>query len=444
MSNVKLGFLSFGAEDFDYKWAECVFKKTKAELSRNGIEAINADGLIMNKDGLGKVIRKFKEEEIDCLLIQIGNFPSGELFASLVEVFELPIILWALPEPVIGQALKSNSLCGTNMASSLLYRLKRYYKYLYAPFNDKVVLKTIAEFLRPVETIKRLRKTKIGLVGYHVPGFYNLSFDELRLRNEIGPQIHHIDLGEVRDAMNEISDKDSNRIMDEVNDKVALNKMGKDIFERYAKSYGAFRLIAKRYDCNSLAIKCWPDVDKYFGISVCAIMAKLTDDGILAGCEGDVYGTVTMLMQNYITDKPPFIVDLVHIIKEKNIGILWHCGNAPFSLAGNKDEVSIVKIPNLLGEGWGCNFGCKSGGVTFAKLSEGEGYRMLITSGNAINDKAVFCGTSAKVKFVSDVGRLMDTIIYQGFEHHFSIIYQDVVQELEDICGMLRIKAVKV
>jgi L-fucose isomerase-like protein len=330
------------------------------------------------------------------------------------------------------------------MASSLLYRLKRYYKYLYAPFNDKTALKTIKDFLKSVDTTKKLRKTKIGLVGYHAPGYYSFSFDELRLRQQIGPEIRHIDLGEARNAIKEISTKDIKRIMNEVNDKVALNNMSKDIFEKYARAYGAFRLVAKRYDCNSLAVKCWPEVDKYFGVSVCAMMAKLTDDGIIAGCEGDVYGTVTMLMQYYLTNKPPFIVDLVHIMKEKNTAVLWHCGNAPFSLAGDKKDISIVRIPNVLGEGWGCRFGCKSGKVTFAKLSESEEYRMLLTTGRAINGKAAFCGTSVKVKFAPEVTELMDVIIYQGFEHHFSIIYQDVVPELEDICGMLNIKVVKV
>jgi len=28
---------------------------------------------------------------------------------------------------------------------------------------------------------------------------------------------------------------------------------------------------------------------------------------------------------------------------------------------------------------------------------------------------------------------LLNTIIYQEFEHHFSIVYQDIVEEMEDV-----------
>ena len=59
------------------------------------------------------------------------------------------------------------------------------------------------------------------------------------------------------------------------------------------------------------------------------------DDGGAAGpraCEADVYGAVTNLIQD-VADAPIFMVDLVDLDAEDDTGVVWHCGQAPISMA---------------------------------------------------------------------------------------------------------------
>ncbi|MFH0796573.1 MAG: hypothetical protein V2A65_05880 [Candidatus Omnitrophota bacterium] len=441
MEPIKFGLVTLAGEDFNFNLAKEIFTKSKEKLAKLEGRLISPEGIILNQRDLDSAIKRFKKEEVDCILIQTGTFPNGERVVNLVENFNLPFIVWALPEPKGDGNLLLNSFCGANMVTSLLYKLKKDYKFFYGSYKDDKILSVLGRFLKSVGVVKKLRSTKIGLVGYHVPGFYNLAFDELKLKREIGTEIRHIDLAEVRERMEEVSGREIEKRVKELKGVISRNAMKEKDLSTYGKMYCALNLLAERYHLDGLAIKCWPEAGKIFGMNPCVVISKLTDEGLPIGCEGDIYGTLTMLIQYFLTGRPPFLADLVSVDKNEDIGTFWHCGNAAISLARNPEEVSILHIPCSFG--LGCNFGCKEGEVTLARLSEDTEYKMLLASGEAIPGKAIFTGTSTRVKFPR-ITSLVDAIIYQGFEHHFSLIHLNVVEEIENVCEMLKVKVVKV
>lgn len=434
---VNIGFISIAWDVFDVAWAEQMFNKSREKLAEIEANIIAPNCTVKTEEEMAKAIEKLKAENIDCLLVQNGTFAWGGHIVNLAKAFGVPFFLWALPEPEKNGKLRSNSLCGVTMNSNALYKLGKYYKYFYAAADDNYVMEHLRKAVKAIRAAKMLKSSKIGLVGYRVPGFYGSTFDELSLRKELGAEIKHISFRDIKSEIEKVSKDETDKIGTEIRSYVNSINMSNSQAENYFKICCGFRKMAENRKVDALAVKCWPDAIDEFGMNICAVMSKLTNDGLITGCEADMYGTVTMLIQYYITGEPPFIVDFVRADTENNTGVLWHCGNAPFSLAGKKSEIKI--------DAPGCsNFGCKGGAFTLAKLSYDNGFKMLLAKGEAIDNECIYKGTTSLVKFNSKITNVLDTIIYNGFEHHFSVAYADITEEMKYFAAMSGIKVIEI
>ncbi len=424
----KAGFVTLAGTDFDYEWARGIFRRTKEALTKVEADWISPPDVVITPQDLGSAIKALSEAGVECVVVQNGTFAWGGHVVGLAEELRVPILLWALPEPEVPGRLRSNSLCGVNMNASALRKLGCFYRCIYCAHDSAEALEEISRFVKASHVVRKLRGTRIALVGYRTPGFYGSTFDELLLRHRIGPEVLHVDLSEVRRRMDEAPEGEAEEWTRPLRERASWAKMDEAKWEALGRLCWALSKAAEERNCQALAVKCWPEAGGLFGVEVCAAMSLLTDRGLICGCEADMLGTVTMLVQHYLTGLPPFIVDFVHADFERNIGVLWHCGNAPLSLAAGE-----VGVDNGV-----LRFGCKGGFVTFARLSEADGgYRMILTHGEALEEGMVFEGTCASVKFGTDVKGLLDLILHRGFEHHFSIVYADVRGEMRLVAGML-------
>ena len=155
-------------------------------------------------------------------------------------------------------------------------------------------------------------------------------------------------------------------------------------------------------------------------------MGFLNTDGIAAGCEADVYGTLSTLILNWIGDEPAFIADLVDINAVEDTGVFWHCGLAPLTMADASTKVEAGIHSNrkkpLVNE-----FPLKPGRVTLFRLSQSQNRsRIVIGGGTMINAPKSFSGTSGVIRFDKPASEVLDTVMKEGLEHHYGIAYGDL------------------
>ncbi len=48
-------------------------------------------------------------------------------------------------------------------------------------------------------------------------------------------------------------------------------------------------------------------------------------------------------------------------------------------------------------------------------------------------------GTSVDIRLEKPVQEALDTVIYGGFEHHFSLVWKDITAELVELCSLMDI-----
>ena len=166
-------------------------------------------------------------------------------------------------------------------------------------------------------------------------------------------------------------------------------------------------------------------------------MGMLHTAGIAAGCEADVYGTLSTLILNWMGEEPAFIADLVDIDADQDTGVFWHCGLAPLSMADPDAPVEAGIHSNrkkpLVNE-----FPLKAGMVTLFRLSQSKNLnRMVIGGGTMLKAPKSFSGTSGVIRFDRPASEVLETVMKEGLEHHYGIAYGDLRHPLKLLAQQL-------
>jgi L-fucose isomerase-like protein len=117
--------------------------------------------------------------------------------------------------------------------------------------------------------------------------------------------------------------------------------------------------------------------------------------------------------------------------------VVWHCGQAPLSLAdpsfAKRATIHSNRRMPLLFE-----FPLKPGSVTLARLSQALGRTsMVIAEGEVLSAPPSFSGTSGVVRFNRPAALVRDRLIAGGVEHHLALVYGDHKDAVEHVAARL-------
>ena len=195
---------------------------------------------------------------------------------------------------------------------------------------------------------------------------------------------------------------------------------------------------------SGIALRCWPEFFTELGCAACGAMSMMSDAGVPCSCEADVNGTITQMMLRAVSGDVAFGTDLVAADAEDDTFVFWHCGLAPLSMADPSIQPrgtihSNRKLPLLM------EFPLKPGRVTIARLSESQavGYRLVVGRGEMLARPNSFSGTSGVCRFDSPVREVLDVIMGEGLEHHYSITYGDYLDSLLALAELVDLPLVR-
>ncbi|MEO0999662.1 MAG: hypothetical protein AAFW69_03500, partial [Pseudomonadota bacterium] len=190
---------------------------------------------------------------------------------------------------------------------------------------------------------------------------------------------------------------------------------------------------AGRYD--AFALRCWPETFTEYGGAVCGPASMLGEARVPCACEADVYGALTQMALQEAADAPVFLVDLVDMDAADDTGVVWHCGQAPASMAAERPRATIHtnrKMPLLY------EFRLKPGPVTLARISQAHGEpRLVIARGEMLDRPMAFTGTSGVMRFARPVAEVLPAVIGSGMEHHMALAYGDHREALLGLAAAL-------
>lgn len=444
MENGKVVLLGFARPGFDTDLALRMLEESAARIEQLGFSVLRPEGLVTDPDEAGRVAAGYRQADAAAAVLQFSTFGDGRFLTNVASQLDLPLLLWSVPEPEVGARLRLNSLTGVNLAGSLLVRLGRRFKYVYRLPGDTGLVAELAPWLRAAGVARALRGAVIAEVGNPPPGFYTSTVDPLALMKTIGARLIRIDLQTVLQRAGEVPVERYGPLLEA--DRAAvkgLDALAPDQVIRSTQLRVALRDALGPTPPDAVAVRCWPELFTDYRAVACSTLSHLIEEGIPAACEADTLGAITMLVQHRLTGQPTYLGDLVHVDRERNTCVFWHCGVGAFSLASPRTGPVAGVQPNR-NLGFALNNGLKSGSVTIARIGQtGDGFRLLVLGGEALDEPNRFRGTSVEVRVGRPVQEILDAVMYGGFEHHYAVVWADVAAELVELAGMLGVPCVR-
>ena len=420
-------------------------------------------------------------EKVDFLMLQCTSFAAGLVVSTLARTNNARLGLWAIPETRKSGVVSFNSLCGINMYSSIIsHYLKEYdiaAKWFFGNADEGQFLHRFRVTVIALRAIKKMRHSNVALVGGIAPGFNDLYDDERRLlklfdgirinRLHEYSELKEIAMGLPSDIVEEKMmrlDAETNAVNEAVDAQIhtrgCADKDGKmTLLEVNARFSLAYDIFLKKYGYDAVAISCWPKFQDDYLFSVCAVVGEINDKGIVAGCEGDLTSTVSMLLLSYIAEDTTMLMDMLAMDTEDNSIMMWHCGPASkrfcqkngyrYSLNYSGKDHGGADLDHAVGTGIIRDMVFDEGKVTIARLT-GEMDQMFLATGTFQDgSKESYCGSRGwlgELRLNGEAVSALDfvnTIMVKGFQHHFPIVMGDYSEELMEVMAWLNLKSVE-
>lgn len=440
-----LGVLPLGRPTFDVGFAEEKLAAMLTVLEATGKSLIGPGELLMDGDAAEAAMDGLEEAAPDAILILQVTFTDAAVTARIGERFDQPLGIWAVPEPRLGGRLRLNAFCGLNLASHALGLNGRAFSWIYAdPESDTIgtevaALLTGARQVAPMTAqpagadpaagsayAERLKGLRIGRLGEHPGGFDTCRYDKDRLRNLTGIDVDELALDTLFETAREVPAGEVSAIRaDTERDLEGLEEVDQEQLDRSLRLKAAMETIRGGGGFDAFAVRCWPETFTEYGGAVCGPVAMLGEARVPCACEADVYGAATQLLLQAVADAPVFLADIVDMDVQDNTGVVWHCGQAPMSMADPDVAAEATihtnrKMPLLY------QFPLKQGRVTLLRLSQAHGeHKMIIAAGEMQKRPMAFTGTSGVVRFDRPVSETLPDIMNSGLEHHMALAYGD-------------------
>ena len=301
-----------------------------------------------------------------------------------------PLLLIAHPE--------HNSLPAALEVLARLQQLGRLGRVLYLTGpDDKDGWETIATALIDINVLQQLRRARIGLIGPPSSWLVASSPDTETIRQAWGPEVIPIALEELyralpcpeeaiaRDAAEEISRNAQRTIEPSQEDIVHAGRITT-----------ALQHLSDSHDLQCLTLRCFDLVTK-LTTTGCLALSQLTDNDVIAACEGDLMSAVGMLWVRLLTGKLPWMANPVQIDEADDSLWLAHCTvprkmTSSYTLRSHFESGVGVALGGIIPPGPVTLI--RIGGLRMERLWIAEG--MLIENGSS----ETRCRTQVKIRLI--------------------------------------------
>lgn len=192
----------------------------------------------------------------------------------------------------------------------------------------------LERLVRAVQANKRMARSKIGIIG-EPSDWLIASRRKPEKRDSMYPaQWVDISLDELTQAMDHADEEEARAYAKEVSSAAAGTReaSSEDIFNA-SKVTVALKEVVTKHGLDACTVRCF-DLVTDRKVTGCLGLSRLIDEGVIAGCEGDVPATLTMLWMSYLTGEIPFMANPQDVSVADNTVDIAHCTIAQKLLDG--------------------------------------------------------------------------------------------------------------
>jgi L-fucose isomerase-like protein len=263
---------------------------------------------------------------------------------------------------------------------------------------------SLSRLARHLEVRRRLQSVRLGRIG--VPSDWlvaSVPAAELA-RATWGPTVVNVPMEEVFEALRDADTRETERVRkDATAGAEAIREPSALDLDAAARVTVALRAVIRTHHLDACTVRCF-DLVTEARTTGCLALSWLQDEGVVAGCEGDVPATLTLLWMRLMTDRPGFMANPQDV--DPAAGTLWlaHCTIARrlvsrYSLRSHFESSLGVGIAGEI----------PPGPATVARIG-GADLRALFVSDAEIvanGDSPERCRTQVLLRLAADVRELL-------------------------------------
>jgi len=446
MEPLKAGYVSFGTQYYKPENLKAISERAERQLTAAGIELHRTAPVTGEGPEPQRAIAELAGGDWEFLIANIINWIEVRGVMRVLLAFrDRPILLYSMGGFTEGGTLICPAAgAGVTAVRYPMERMGLRFKHLFNAPDEPMDVEGIARFGRAARAAARLRRSRVGMIGFNDMGLYTTDFSLVRLRDRIGLEVESLDMLQLLRRMEALDAAEVKREIQRVTRdwEYPLGKPKEEVLERVFRMYLATVQICREKNFSGFSYKCVDGVDAELGLTHAVPSALVASAGIPYVDENDV-GTLTAeLMLKWVSGREPMFLE--HYDHHPEWILLGEDGYIPDAFIDGKPRIKSVATV-LLGGIAHCSK-LKLGRMTLASLAEeGDGYRLHIVTGEGREpprwvEMGVPLPSWPSVKFYTDapVRRILDHVQSQ----HFAAVFGDCVEELKDLCRLLGIKAI--
>ena len=395
-------------------------------LHKNNKEVINEDLLyideinnyLMDEDLL--VLENAKEPLFNIFLIGSGG--SERIFLKHLKTAEEPIVLLSTS--------RNNSLPACLEIKTYLENHQKLCFLLSGSENH------VAMMLKHIATIMsaylKLKDNTLGLIGGPSSWLIASPFNAKDIYEKFKIHVKKIPMKELEDLLNEVEEEMLDLKEIPHGQDLLAKGYDKDTLLGALNIYVALKRLVNKYALKGLTIRCFDLLNKKHN-TACLALALLNEEGITAGCEGDVPSLLTMHILNALTGRSSFMANPSKMSYDDHTLLLAHC-TVPFNMISSYQLMSHFES----GLGIGVRGILPEGHITITKIAPDYSLENTICISASIKENPDLKGYCRTQILVSLNEEEMLELLKASFGNHLIVTYGDVYQDFFPLLSLLR------
>ena len=393
-------------------------KKNQDVIKEDLLFVDEINNFLMDDDLL--VVENAKDPLFD--LVLIGSGGTENLFLKKLDTLKEPLVLLS--------TCKNNSLPA---CLEIKTYLENHNKLCFLLSGDE---NHIANMLKHIATIinayNSLIDNKLGVIGGASSWLIASPIEPKTIYSNFKIKVEKISMKEL-DSLIEETEQEMIDINEVPHANELMNKFdNKEVVHQAIVFYLALKKLVKKHDLKGLTIRCFDLLKKYKN-TACLALALLNEEGITAGCEGDMPSLITMHVIHALTGRSSFMANPSKFNYEDNSLLLAHC-TVPLNMTSSYSLTTHFES----GLGIGVRGEMPEGRITLCKIAPDYSLDNTVCLPASIKEcphLEGYCRTQIVVS-LSEEGIL--DILKASFGNHLIVSYGDVYQDLLPLLSLLR------
>lgn len=444
----KIVLLSCGEEVYPRPWLDEVIRAVRSGMEALEVEVVHA-GTLMNEYDAITALKAVKGKDFDLVVVHLVSWHITSYIMHVLRDFkQIPVLVWATGGKTDAGG-KLHSPAAPAALTALLPALKEMgfrYKVLYEKPDAPHAFDEVAGFAQVALASRRIRTSRIGLIGYADMGLYTCTYDRTSIASRLGIDVDDYFSYEIGTLMDSAPDADISEIVRMIRARLVFeNAVSPKVLDRVARLYLALKRKADGRGLDAISIKCVNGVTRYMGVNPCIAQSLLADKDLSVICECDAHGLITNVMMSMLTGQTTSFMENYEVFDDEVL--VGTCGFLPLDFVDGQARARSTNLGDFF-TGMGMVSKVRTGTVTFARLfKKGEGYAMFLSRAEARTpgkwielgwDEPTPDFPSLLLKLEMPVRTYLESVPGQ----HVVLAFGDHVDQMRDLCTLMGIEVV--